>query len=165
MRSTLVVGCLVSVLLGGCGLGDSDIAASTAVLDLTTTSTQDWGCGRGFTLGTDDQTVRLSLWAETEAQEPGTVEVDGTTWSGELVTGEDLFAQWCDDVVEADEPEVVESARWPVTGTLTWTTEGTGDCDGPATATLSDGRVDTGDEVVPLPDLELRNESFGCFAG
>ena len=84
---------------------------------------------------------------------------------GRLVTGADLFAQWCDDVIEAGEPEVIETAAYPVTGTLTWSTDGTGSCDGPATGRLTDASTLVDDEVLPLPDLELRNEFFGCFAG
>ena len=52
-----------------------------------------------------------------------------------------------------------------VAGTLVWEAAGTGRCDGPATATLTDGAVEVADGLLSLPDLELRNEFFGCFAG
>ena len=68
-------------------------------------------------------------------------------------------------MIEAGEPEVIETAAYPVTGTLTWSTDGTGSCDGPATGRLTDASTLVDDEVLPLPDLELRNEFFGCFAG
>lgn len=165
MRRILTAAACV-VALAGCGLGDDpELRANAAVLDLTTLPTEDWGCGFGFTLGTTDQRVRLSLWSQDMAPTPGTVAVDGTTWRGELVSGSDLFAQWCDDVVEPGEPEVVEEVVLEVTGTLTWRTDGTGQCDGPATATFTDGTVIAEGRTLPLPDLELRNDAFGCLAG
>lgn len=164
---------LLAVVLAACG-GDEPPAATDAAAQLDAAAAEgelvDHGCGHAFTLGTSDQTLRLSLWAGDgsfgDPPTPGTATVgeDGS-WTGELVVGRDLFAQWCDDVVEAGEPEVVETARYVVSGTLTWTTEGTGNCDGPATGTLTDAAVTIDGTTTDLPDLELRNEYFGCFAG
>lgn len=141
-----------------------EVAARLATEDL-----EDWGCGHAFTLGTPDQELRLSLWFDGSpagaTPEPGTHELGGD-WTGELVAGSDLFAQWCDDVIEPDEPEVVEAAEWVVEGTLTWQLEeGDGQCPSVASATLTDASIVVDGEAVPITDVEFRNDAFGCFAG
>lgn len=170
---SMVLFLIVTVLSGCAGaLEQGPVGANRAVLELTGQTLEDHGCGHGFTTGTADGTVRLSLWAgdgtaaPSEPPMPGTVDLSGGDWTGELVMGRDLFAQWCDDAVEPGEPEVVEEARWPVvSGTLVWEATGTGQCDGPATARLTDAAVQVDDGTLPLPDLELHNDFFGCFAG
>ena len=168
-----------AVLLAGCaGIqnvtsgGEAELPEMQAVLALTEGPLEDWGCGHQFTVGTGDQTVRLTVQEVGAAvgtpPEPGVVAVDGTAWEGRLVTGRDLFAQWCDDVVERGEPDVVETTSHPVTGTLSWSldaTDASGACDGPASARLTDAVVVVEDRTYPLPDLDLANEFFGCFAG
>lgn len=160
---------LAAVLLVGCA-GPSDVDVDTAVDRLASGRTDDWGCGHGFTIGTPDQTLRLSLWAEDpgdEGPEPGTFEVGpGGDWTGELVLGRDLFAQWCDDVMEPDEPDVVRIARHDVSGTLTWSaaTDRTS-CPSVATGRFTEGVVTVDGRTVPLPDLEVHNDAFGCVAG
>ncbi len=161
---------VVLTACGGVGLTGSTQtpAAEEAVGRLATSGMQDWGCGHAFTVGTTDQDTRLSLWFDGtagELPEPGTYELDGD-WTGELVAGSDLFAQWCDDVIGPDEPEVVEAAEWDVEGTLTWQLEqGDGQCPSVATGTLTDANVVVDGEAVPIADVEFRNEHFGCFAG
>lgn len=169
----LIVLTALAVMLGGCGLGGSD-GAQPPVGDevagrLATDGLQDWGCGHAFTVGTPDQEVRLSLWfdgsAASAVPDPGTDELGGD-WTGELVAGRDLFAQWCDDVVTPDEPEVVEAAPWVVQGTLTWQLEdGDGQCPSVATASLTDAAVVIDGEAVPIADVAFVNEHFGCVAG
>lgn len=163
----------LAVGLAGCGVGLSGTGQNPTGEEvagrLTTEAPRDWACGHAFTVGTPDQAVRLSLWFDgspTRAvPEPGTEELGGD-WTGELVAGSDLFAQWCDDVVTPDEPEVVEAATWEVDGTLTWELEdGDGQCPSVATATLTDASVTVDEEAVPTADVEFRNEYFGCVAG
>ena len=165
---------LVALLASGCGgaadpTGGGESPASevaSAASRLGAATLEDFGCGHGFTVGTPDQTVRLSLWSDSgESPQEGTHELGGS-WTGQLVTGTNLFAQWCDDVIEPDEPEVVEDASWEVTGTLTWElVEGDGQCPSVATARMTDAEVLMADGAVSLPDVEFRNEFFGCFAG
>lgn len=165
---------LLALVLPGCG-GTSDpggvavpSGAEAAAERLDTEPLDDFGCGHGFTVGTPDQAVRLSIFADGgfgDPPSPGSVEL-GADWTGELVLGTDLFAQWCDDVVEPGEPEVVQDEAWPVAGTLTWDlVEGDGQCPSVATGTLTDARAVTGGGEVPLPQVQFRNEFFGCFAG
>lgn len=169
----LVAAAVLSVVLAGCGVGDLGATQPTdgkqVATRLATEGLEDWGCAYAFTVGTLDQETRLSLWFDGSpggaAPEPGTSELGGD-WTGELVAGSDLFAQWCDDVIGADEPEVVEVAEWDVEGTLTWQLEeGDGRCPSVASATLTDAAVTTDGEAVPIGDVEFRNEAFGCFAG
>jgi hypothetical protein len=84
----------------------------------------------------------------------------------ELQFGADLFANWCDDVLEPGEPEPVTDEVWRVSGTLDITSlPAAGEC-GPAEGTLigAVARTEDGDEIV-LGDLDLQNDSWGCFAG
>lgn len=172
--SLLVAPVALAVVLAGCGgVGDPDATQSTdgeqVAARLATEGLEDWGCAYAFTVGTLDQETRLSLWFDGSpggaAPEPGTSELGGD-WTGELVAGTDLFAQWCDDVIGPDEPEVVEVAEWDVEGTLTWQLEeGGGECPSVASATLTDAAVTTDSGEVPIGDVEFRNEAFGCFAG
>ena len=168
-----LVALLATAVLAGCG-GSTDLGGAAAPSDVETVAARlsgeldDFGCGYGFTVGTPDGTVRLSVFSDAgfgEPPAPGSVEL-GAGWSGELVAGRDLFAQWCDDVMEPDEPEVVQEEVWTVTGTLTWQlAEGDGQCPSIATGVLADGRAVTDEGDVPLPEVEFRNEFFGCFAG
>lgn len=165
---------VLSVVLPGCGgVGDPVATQPTdgeqVAAQLATEGLEDWACAYAFTVGTLDQETRLSLWFDGSpggaAPEPGTSELGGD-WTGELVAGSDLFAQWCDDVIGPDEPEVVEVAEWNVEGTLTWQLEeGDGECPSVASATLVDAAVTTDSGDVPIADMEFRNEAFGCFAG
>lgn len=172
LLALLVVATAACGGVGGTGGSDPGAApadpAAAAAAQLDEEELDDFGCGYAFTLGTADETVRLSLWSDANHGEPpetGTHEL-GDTWTGELVTGRDLFAQWCDDVMEPDEPEVVEEREWEVAGTLTWElVEGDGQCPSVATGTLREAAVVTDDGTVDLPSLDLRNEFFGCFAG
>lgn len=164
---------VLAIMLAACGgVGLPGASATPAAEEvagrLATDGTRDWGCGHGFTLGTMEQDTRLSLWFDGtsgDLPEPGTHEL-GADWTGELVAGSDLFAQWCDDVMEPDEPEVVEAAEWDVEGTLTWQLErGDGQCPSVAAATLTDASVVVDGEAVPIAAIEFRNEHFGCVAG
>lgn len=171
--ATVVVTAVLAVLLAACGAvgvpGAEPTPAGEEVAGrLATDGLRNWGCGHAFTVGTTEQDTRLSLWFDASAgelPEPGSHEL-GEDWTGELVTGSDLFAQWCDDVITPDEPEVVEAATWEVDGTLTWQLEqGDGECPSVATARLTDATVDVDGEAVPIADVEFRNEHFGCVAG
>lgn len=177
MRSTLLLSALTITLVatscggatgGGGAARESDGGLSDAVAALEAGDLEDFGCGYAFSVGTADATVRLSLWSDTGLGGPpqgGTSDL-GEGWTGELVVGRDLFAQWCDDVVEPDEPEVVEERSWEVAGTLTWELEeGDGQCPSVATAVLTDAEVIEDGESQSLRDVEFRNEFFGCFAG
>ena len=169
----VLIASLAALVVAGCGgsSGPGGAAAPDAASvaeRLDTEPLEDFGCGHGFTVGTPDSTVRLSVFADGgfgDPPSPGSVEV-GAGWTGELVVGTDLFVQWCDDVLEPDEPEVVQDEVWVVVGTLTWElVEGDGQCPSTAAGMLTDARALTEEGDVELPAVALRNEAFGCFAG
>ncbi len=177
--------CLTAVLtsllaigvLAGCGSSDETEAFrfDTAPLDLVV----DHGCGYGFATSTADQTAGLSLFwtngfdASTlrpfGLDETGSVALPSVGWEGELWIGTDLFANWCDDVVEVDEPVPSIVERWTVvSGVLTFD-----EPDGlvefataPVTATLSGVTIESaGGEQRELADINLTNPAWGFFAG
>lgn len=134
----------------------------------------DYGCGYGFEKGSADQTLRLSLeWVAGFDAEPipidGPVTLPAEGWNALLLTGADLYANWCDDVIEPDEPEPVIASRWTVvegTVTITSPTPLTAEGRTDVTAVLEGGVVESGTgERVDLDDITLRNDCWGCFAG
>lgn len=133
--------------------------------------TEQYGCGFGFYLGSSDETAGLFVHFEDfEAAQAGQVppssELAGEAWRAQLQFGSDLFANWCDDVLEPDEstPEIDET--WDVTGTIDIIDlADPGGC-GPATARLGDVEARSPDgEVATLGDFDVVNEFWGCFAG
>jgi hypothetical protein len=134
------------------------------------------GCGFGFFVGNPEQTValRLSWQSSTEPTLPGgggPITLPNPDWAGEVLLGADLYANWCDDVLEPDEPRAEVTDRWPVTaGTITFTsTPEPGQrigCGMSVGATVQGLEVEAPDgSIVGLPDLEVVNESWGCVAG
>lgn len=126
--------------------------------------TRAWACGYGFTQS--DEAGRVELVVLRDDGLPPTIEevvlpADG--WTARVVVGAHLMVQHCDDAIEGWEPERIVGAEWPiVAGILTFT--GPADA-GPVTAVLRGALVETADGVVELPDLDLRNDCWGCFAG
>lgn len=132
---------------------------------------EEHGCGYGFYLGNASQTAGLLLdYVDRAGAGVGDVvksaRLSDRAWQAELRFGSDLFANWCDDVIEPEEPEPVIDEVWRVSGQIHVTgLPPAGRC-GPASATLSDlvARNAEG-EVISLGDLEVENEAWGCFAG
>lgn len=127
-----------------------------------------WPCGLGFTISDEDQEV--AIYVHPSAAELPTVTpvvLPDPEWEGSVVLGTNLLVNHCDDVVEPDEPVRVEAAVWTITG-------GTIDFEapselcgaaGPVQATLS-GLVVAGPlGSITLPDLDVVNTAYGCFAG
>jgi hypothetical protein len=135
--------------------------------------TDDYGCGFGFALGSAEQDLALVISATTgfgdgpDVSEP--VVFPSADWTAEIRVGSDLFANWCDDVITASEPQSVVDATWTiVAGTLT--IDGPvapGDCAGSIVeATLTDAVAESPDGTsVDLGDIDLVNDTWGCFAG
>ncbi len=127
---------------------------------------EDWGCGFGFNKGSADQTLGLQMffigeWTESGPDLSSPVDISGEDWQAIVYVGKDLFADWCDDVVEEGELlPTIDAEYRVVAGTIV------GDVDGStATATLTGAVVNVGGEEIALPDLELRNADWGFFAG
>jgi hypothetical protein len=140
--------------------------AAVSVSDLTV----DHPCGHGFAKGSADQTISLVIfhtgeWTEIGPSLDEPVELGPTAeWSARISIGADLFANWCDDVIEEDEPTPRIDQEFTITqGTLV------GEVDGSfAQAKLTDVvaiPVDGSGEPVELPEIRLVNDGWGFFAG
>lgn len=154
---------LVGLALAGC---NSNTTNQPELPELT----EEFGCGYGFYLSNADQTVGLLLtYQDYDGAAAGRVSPNAeieAVWGGELQFGTDLFANWCDDVVEEGEPAPVVMETWVVTGRAEITeTPGANAC-GPASANLTEvvGVNPSGDDIV-FGDLTVANEFWGCFAG
>lgn len=155
------------LVLSACG---SVLPDSLAEADLPEPAvlTQEWGCGFGFWLSNADQSVALRLAYTGEGSPPATTQLPSPLWEARLIIGTDLYANWCDDVIEADEPTPVEHWVLPVVG-------GRIDVEGEAPEPFSGGELTfTADAlVVELPDgtqvtwgdVAGRNSSWGFMAG
>ena len=95
----------------------------------------------------------------------GEVTLPADGWTATVVVGAHLMVQHCDDVVEGWEPERFVGATWPIVGGTLAFTEVPADGSGPVRAALTGAMVETEDGVVTLPDIELVNACWGCFAG
>lgn len=134
--------------------------------------TVDWGCGYGFWVSNEEQTVALLLQFEDfEAAASGNVppvgNVPSIIWSGEVRVGADLMANWCDDVVEPDEPTPRVDATWTVVdGAIAVTGDIPVQSTGPLTLELTDAVIESDSgEQVPLGPITVVNEVWGAFAG
>jgi len=156
---------LLAVVLTACGGSGSSPGEAAPEL------TEAHHCGYGFYVGDVDQTWALKItYQDFEAAQAGEVPresaLSNDTWSAELEEGQDLFANWCDDVLEPGEPTPEVHEVWDVSGDIKVTGLPDPEACGPATANLTglEARNDGGD-VIPLGDLDVENEFWGCFAG
>lgn len=133
----------------------------------------DYHCGYGFEKSTTDQTIRLSLtWTAGFDPSPSPlgdpIVLPDDAWRARLLTGEDLFSNWCDDVIEPDEPTPAIMSHWSiVAGTLTITSETPVTTDGnDVTATLTGAVAESSSgALIELDDIDLHNGCWACFAG
>lgn len=144
--------------------GDTPSPPAPTELDLAAL-TVDHACGFGFQAGTPDQTVALVLAPEGGPVTTGPVTLPDPAWSATVDFGRDLFANWCDDVVEPGEPSPVTVTTWElVEGALEVTVpDGTY---GEATVVASGLVAESPDgSRVPLGDITIVNEFYGTVAG
>jgi hypothetical protein len=149
------------------GAGEASIDQAILVDAASTSLDAAWPCGLGFTIASPSQRVAIYLHpVDTSSFTDPPVELPDPTWRAELVVGEDLLVNHCDDVVEPDEPERVVTATFPITsGRLDFTPPGS-PCDGTEVVGDLTGSVAEGPlGPVTLPDLHLVNTAYGCFAG
>ena len=157
-----LVGLVLTLLVAAC---TADGGVTTDPPELT----DAYGCGHGFYLGAPDQSAGLFLISQNgfgDEVPAGTHQLPSEAWVSELQFGTDLFANWCDDVMEPGEPEPVTEEIWLVSGRLEISSlPAPGEC-GPASGSLTGAvaRNEAGEEI-PLGDIDLTNDSWGCFAG
>lgn len=132
----------------------------------------EYGCGYGFWLGSPDGEVAVRIAAAdgsvVAGGPPQETSLPHDAWDATLLVGQDLYANWCDDVIEAGEPEPVVIEQWPLTaGTITLHGTVPADtCPYEARATVT-GLEATRPHgtIVELGDRDVTNDAWGCFAG
>lgn len=144
--------------------------ASYAAEDLPdlATLTEEWGCGHGFRVSDPSQTVTVRLSYRGEGPPPPQASLPHPDWEAALIEGTDLYANWCDDVIEPDEPTPVEhwhleivGGRLEVVGEVPEDFTG-----GSLQLSATDLMVQLPDgEVVPLGSIDITNPMWGFFAG
>jgi hypothetical protein len=130
--------------------------------------TEPYGCGFGFQVGNSQQTAGLFITSGAGFGEPpaaGTVDLaSDDSWTARLDLGTDLFANWCDDVIEMGEPEPqVDETLEIVAGTLELSVDESGVV-ATAQATALVARDAQGVEYA-LGDITIENPAWGMFAG
>lgn len=158
---------IVAVLLTACG---GTAAPGAEQLDLA--AMEEYGCGTGFWLGSPDERVAVRLAASPEIAAEGELPREATlpdaAWDATVLIGEDLYANWCDDVLEPGEPEPAVSERWPITsGTITLQASvPAAACPSEVRGTVSGLEATRPDgTIVELGGREVGNDTWGCFAG
>jgi len=129
----------------------------------------DYGCGYGFAKGSADQSlaVRISSKDSGPGDGPaiqGPITLPDPSWTAEVVDGANLFSNWCNDVIQTSDPIPVTIQTWTiVAGTLTINQLA---ADGSTTGLLTGAIAESSTGVrVPLDDIALANDCWGCFAG
>jgi hypothetical protein len=138
--------------------------AEVTLADLT----EPYGCGFGFQVGNPQQTAGLFITSGAGFGEPPAADtVDLATddaWTARIDLGADLFANWCDDVIEMGEPEPqVDETLEVVAGTLELSADESGVV---ASAEMSGLVARDADGVeYALGDITIENPAWGMFAG
>lgn len=150
-------------LVTGCGTGEANGSPTPEM-------TETYDCGYGFYASNPEQTVGLFVeLTDREAASisdiPGTSQLDDGTWYGRLVFGTDLFANWCDDVLEPDEPTPEVGETWLLSGKIR-IDELPPSGHGMASATLSDLEAHgPNNELIVFDDFAVENQFWGTFPG
>jgi hypothetical protein len=153
--------------------GEFEPAESTRVLPTLADLSVAHHCNYGFWLGNESGTVGLRLEYDSRAAldqsfpPRETVTLPHPDWDAYLVFGEYLYINWCDDIIEEDEPTPVEDERMEITGgAITWVEAPADDfAAGPSTISAAGLEVTTPvGEVVVLGDVTITNSSFGLSA-
>jgi len=135
--------------------------------------TEQWACGRGFHLSDPSQTIALMLdLSDPSSQQvpPQATALPDEAWDARVLVGANLFANWCDDVIETTDPVPRTDQIWPVVaGTITFTDDlsslGSA-CERPVAARLTGLVVERpGGTRVPIADREVSNSCWNGAAG
>jgi hypothetical protein len=155
---------LIALLVAACGTTTSGVGDIADLDSLTET----YGCGTGFWIGNPEQTTALRISYQGDGPPPASVSLPDPSWQAEMVDGRDLYANWCDDVIEPGEPEPQRVRVLPVvSGDLEIIGDPPAQFEGGSLQLrATDLVVDIGDgETHLLGDIEIENSSWGFFAG
>jgi hypothetical protein len=165
-RLLLVAGAIAALVTGCAG------TATSLIEQPELAAMEEYGCGYGFWLGSPDGRLAVRFAADNElaagGELPREVSLPDAAWDATVLIGEDLYANWCDDVLEPGEPEPVVAETWPITaGTIRVETPAApAGCPSEARATVADLEATRPDgTVVELGTRQLANDTWGCFAG
>lgn len=158
--------CLL-IVLAACTGASSTTEAGSGLPPLDSL-TVEWGCGHGFWASNSDQTAALHISYLGQGEPDRSVTLPHDEWEAVVLVGRDLHANWCDDVLEPDEPTPVEVAGFPVIGGelhLVGETPApfTG---GELTVEAKSLQVETADgETTQWGSITITNPMWGMFAG
>ena len=134
----------------------------------------DHGCGFGFAKSDATQTLALFIFW-TGGYDPlgpdvsAPIVLPADDWDATMTTGTNLFADWCNDVIEVGAPvPAIDETLTLIAGTLTVTSDPTAPaCVGDEVTGVLSGAIAEYDDgtTVELDDVTLRNFGWGCFAG
>ena len=165
MRALVASVTIALLALAGCG--DDDGPPESGSPEFAPDElTEARGCGYGFQIGRPDQRVAMFARHPEGPAASGTVTLPAEAWTLTVRFGEDLFANWCDDVMEAGEPEPEVTEEWQVVeGTLEVTVPADR-AQGRATLVATGLVAERPDgERVPLGDITIANDFYGTIAG
>lgn len=182
MRRAVAVLAAIMFTLVGCG--DDDVAVGTegtadgpATTEPPVTErvalSESFGCAYGFHVSDPEQTVgvRIDFTGGTPATFPAVIALPDPGWDAVVVVGEELYANWCNDVIDMSQPQPRIDETWTVVaGAIEFVGEPPlADFQAsaaPVTARLVGLVAERPDgSRVELGDLEVTNESWGMFAG
>ena len=162
-RSATILG--LTLLLTACGWSSDTGTGDIAPLDELT---ETYGCGYGFWVGNAAQTTALRFQYLGDDGQASDADLPSDMWIVEMLDGQNLYANWCDDVVEPGEPEPLVVRRLSVVdGTLTVIGDPPAPFDGGELTLRAEGLVlETPDgEMVELGNITIENPTYGSFAG
>lgn len=133
------------------------------------TLTKSWPCGFGLHASNVDETVAILLDVEgIDTPVTPMVTLPNGAWTGQVLIGRHLFANWCTDVIEPNPVQIIEE-RWKVVaGTITFADKAPA-LNGPISSViahvtgLAAERPDG--SRVEIGDLDMSNTSWGALAG
>ena len=125
----------------------------------------DYGCGFGFWAGSEAQTAAMFVSLDLDFGNPvlsDSYDLADLS-SAEIRFGADLFANWCDDVIEQDEPTTQVNETWTINGGTVTVTQNS---DNSVTGVFVDVTAQTPNgETVELGLATVTNEAWGLVAG
>lgn len=133
---------------------------------------ESFPCAYGFHASNPEQTVGLRAdFTGEPGPFPAVVELPDPSWDAMVVLGVELYANWCNDVIDPSQPQPRIDETWViVAGTVEFVGEppvaGEPGVSERVTARLSGLVAERPDgSRVALRDLEVTNEVWGMFAG